>query len=133
MENCVFCKIIQKKLPCYKVWENDEFLAFLSIAPINPGHTLVIPKQHLDYFFDLEEEILSQIMIVSKLVARALKKAFHPKTGKVGVMIAGGGVAHAHVHLIPMDNEYDLTFERQKHNVSPEEFEKNLQKIKENL
>lgn len=130
MEDCVFDKIIKGEVPSYKVYEDGEFLAFLSIRPINPGHTLVIPKKHISYLFDMEDEALSRLMIAGKKVARTLKKAFNPQTGKVGVMVAGGEVPHVHIHLIPMDHETDLTFERQRSDVSPEEFMKVLEKIK---
>lgn len=128
-ENCVFCKIIKGGIPAAKVWENEEFLAFLSIAPINPGHTLAIPKKHVDYIFDLDEETLGKLLVVSKPVAQAIKQAFSPKTGKVGIMVAGGEVAHVHLHLIPMDTERDLTFDRQK-SASLEEIQQNSEKIK---
>lgn len=129
MENCIFCKIINNKISSFKILENEEFLAFLSISPINPGHTLVIPKKHTDYFFDLEDQILNKILIFSKPIAVALKNAFNPQTGRIGIMIAGMGVPHAHVHLIPIDQEGDLNFARSKHNVSQEELLENQKKI----
>lgn len=133
MEDCVFCKIIRGEIPAEKVWEDENYLAFMSIAPINPGHTLVIPKKHTDYIFDLNDKDLEELMVMSKPIAIAIKKAFNPKTGRVGVMVAGDGVHHVHIHLIPMDNERDLTFDRQKPNTHAEEIEANAQKIKEAL
>lgn len=112
MEDCIFCKIIKGELPSYKVWEDENYLAFLTIRPINPGHVLVIPKRHADYFFDLEDKELADLMIVSKPISEAIRKAMNPKTGRVGVMVAGLSVPHAHVHLVPMDSESDLTFSR---------------------
>lgn len=129
MDSCIFCKIVKGEIPSAKVWEDDEFIAFLSIQPINPGHTLVIPKKHMDYVFDMEEGELGRLMVVCKPVAEALKETFKPKSGKIGVMVAGGEVSHAHVHLIPMDNEGDLTFARAK-DASFEELKKNAQKIR---
>lgn len=130
MENCVFCKIIKGEIPAEKVWENEEYLAFLSIGPINPGHTLVIPKKHTDYIFDLDDLSLGQLIAVSKPVARALEEAFHPITGRIGIMVAGLEVHHVHLHLIPMNSEEDLTFARARHDVSPQELAENAQKIR---
>lgn len=132
MDNCVFCKIIQNKIPTNKIWEDDNFLAFLSINPINPGHTLIIPKKHIDYLFDMEDSELGKLFIVSKPIGKALKAVFKPKTGKIGIMVAGGEVAHAHIHLIPMDSEGDLNFSRAKR-ADFEELQQNAEKIKEFL
>lgn len=129
MENCIFCKIIKGDLPSYKVWEDEEHLAFLSIFPIKTGHTLVIPKKHVDYAFDLEDQDLAKLIIASKKVSELLRKAFKPTTNKVGVMIAGLQVPHAHIHLIPMDNEGELTFAK-AHPESKENLQATLEKIK---
>ncbi len=131
--NCVFCKIIQNQLPSSKVWEDDRYLAFMSSLPINPGHVLVIPKEHVDYVFDLREEDLGNLMIISKQIAQAIKKAYNPATGKVGLMVAGLQVRHAHIHLIPMNAETDLTFERQKAGVTTEELQANARRVRDEL
>ena len=110
MDDCIFCKIIKGDIPSFKVFENDNFLAFLSIAPIKPGHTLVIPKKHSEYIFDMEDTELSGLMAASKPVAKILQDKLQPKTGKIGIMVAGIEVAHTHLHLIPMDEEGDLNF-----------------------
>lgn len=133
MNSCVFCQIISGLLPAAKVWENDKFLAFLSVAPINPGHTLVIPKKHMEYIFDMEDKDLGELFIVCKPIANAIQKAFQPKTGRVGIMVAGGEVPHVHIHLIPMDSEGDLTFARAKPGTPFEELQKNAEKIKQSL
>lgn len=114
MDNCVFCKIIRGEIPSFKLTEDNDFLAFLSIAPINPGHTLVIPKKHSEYIFGFNttDEVLSKILVFSRPIAQALKKALKPKNGKIGIMVAGLEVLHTHIHLIPMDKEGDLTFSR---------------------
>lgn len=112
MDDCIFCKIVNGSIPSFKVYENENFLAFLSIAPIKPGHTLVIPKKHSEYLFDMEEAALSGLMAASKPVAKILQEKLQPKTGKIGVMVAGLEVAHTHLHLIPMDEEGDLNFEK---------------------
>lgn len=130
MDNCIFCNIINGKIPCYKVWENEDFLAFLTISPHHEGHTLVIPKKHTNYIFDLENDEYLKLWEKCKPLAEKLKRAFKPKTGKVGVVVAGMGVPHVHVHLIPMDNESDLEFSSAKHNVKAEEFEEALEKIR---
>lgn len=132
MDNCVFCKIIKGEIPYNKIWEDENFLASLSIDPIKPGHALVIPKKHTDYIFDLDDDELGKFMVACKPVARALKQVFHPKTGKVGIMVEGLGVLHAHIHLIPMDTEHDLNFDNAKR-ASSEELEQNAEKIKSAL
>lgn len=108
--DCIFCKIVSGDIPSFKVSENDDYLAFLSIAPIKSGHTLVIPKKHSEYIFDMEETEMADLVKFSKPVAKKLENALEPKTGKVGVMVAGLEVAHTHIHLIPMDSEGDLNF-----------------------
>lgn len=128
MDNCIFCRIIKGEIPSYKVAENEEFYAFLSIAPINPGHTLVIPKKHTEYIFDTEDEILGKILIFAKPIAKKLESSLKPKTGKVGIMVAGLEVPHTHFHLIPMDKEGDLTFVRAKQALA-EDLSKVLEKI----
>ena len=131
MENCIFCKITKGEIPCYKVAEGEKHLAFLSITPHHQGHTLVIPKKHEDYFFDLSDREISEIMVFAKPVAQKLKSVFKPKSGKIGVMLAGQGVPHVHIHLIPLDREKDLEFSSARHNVSTEEFEKVLKMFSE--
>lgn len=126
--NCIFCKIVQGEIPSFKVWEDENFLAFLTIQPVKEGHTLVIPKKHIDYFYDLENDDLGQLMIATKPVAKKLKNAFKPKTERIGVMIAGMGVPHVHIHLIPLDEESDLSFANQ-HQVPSEELQKMLKII----
>jgi histidine triad (HIT) family protein len=129
MENCIFCKIVKGELPKYQVWEDDKYLAFLSIAPHHTGHTLLIPKRHQDYFFDLEDSEISEMMLAAKKISRRLKQVFKPKSGKIGLMLAGRGVPHVHIHLIPLDEESDLQFSNARHDVPQEEFEEILSKI----
>lgn len=107
----VFSKILAGELPCHKLLEDERHLAFLEIKPLNPGHTLVIPKREVDAFFDLEDDELSALMLFSKRVARAIKSAVPCK--KVGVMVAGLEVRHAHVHLVPIiESVHELAFSR---------------------
>jgi histidine triad (HIT) family protein len=130
VENCIFCKIINGNIPSYKVWEDENCLAFLTIQPIKKGHTLVIPKKHLPYIFEMEDADLSNLILVSKKVSKILKKAMQPKSGKIGVMVYGIDVPHTHVHLVPIDKPGDLSFKNQK-NASSEELQKTLEVIKE--
>ena len=126
----VFTKIIAGEIPSHKILENDKYLAFLDLRPINPGHTLVIPKQEIDYIFDLEDELLKGLMVFTKKVAKAIRKAFPCK--KVGIMVAGIEVPHTHVHLIPINSVGDLNFSKAKA-ATPEELASAAQKIRENL
>ena len=127
--DCVFCKIIKGAIPSYKIHENDKFYSFLSIGPHHEGHTLVIPKVHVDDFFDMDEDLLQEILTYSKSLAEALNKAFNPKTGRVGVVVAGLEIPHAHLHLIPMDQVSDLYFSSAR-SASKEELQNALNKIK---
>jgi len=106
MENCVFCKIVKEELPCYKIWENERFLAFLDINPVSPGHTVLVPKKHIDYIFDLEEPLYSEMFKIAKELSKVLKQAMGSK--KVGLAIEGIFIRHAHIHLIPVNKGNDL-------------------------
>lgn len=128
MDNCIFCKIVNGTIPSFKVWEDKNYLAFLSIAPIKPGHTLLIPKMHSEYIFEMEDEQLAGLIKAGKPVAKKLKAAMNPKTGKIGVMVAGLEIPHTHIHLIPMDSEGDLSFSNAK-NANPEELKNILDEI----
>lgn len=132
MEGCVFCKIVRGELPSYKLLENDKFYAFLSIGPHKSGHTLVIPKTHFDDFFEMDDDNLKNVLIFSKPIASAIKKAFIPKSGKVGLVVAGLEIPHAHLHLIPMDNLADLDFANAR-KATGEELLKTQDKLKKTL
>ena len=108
----IFNRIISGEIPAHKILEDENYLAFLDLKPINPGHTLVIPKQETDYFFDLSDESLGKIMVFAKKAAAAIRKAMPCK--KVGVMVAGLEVRHAHIHLIPIHEVTDLNFAKAK-------------------
>ena len=108
----VFSKIVSGEIPCYKVAENDQFLAFLDVMPLKEGHVLVIPKKDVDYIFDIEDLLLADMIIFSKLVARKLKNVFPCK--KIGVTVIGLEVPHAHIHLIPMNSLSDMDFSKPK-------------------
>lgn len=115
----IFSKIIKGDIPCYKVAENDEFFAFLDIAPLQKGHTLVVPKREVDYIFDLSDEEIGRMQIFAKHVAVAIKKAI--PCVKVGQAVLGLEVPHAHIHLVPMQSEKDLNFANKKQELSQEE------------
>lgn len=108
----IFSKIISGEIPCYKIAEDDEFLAFLDINPLALGHTLVIPKIEIDYLFDLENEHLGKMMAFSKEVARKLKSSIDCK--RIGVSVIGLEVPHAHIHLIPINSVSDMNFSKTK-------------------
>jgi len=123
----LFTRIIQGEIPCHKILENESYLAFLDIRPINPGHTLVIPKKEIDYLFDLEDDLLSGLMVFSKKVASMIKAAMPCE--RIGVMVAGLEVPHAHIHLIPMFKISDLNFANAQ-SASNEELAEIAQKIR---
>ena len=108
----LFTKIIKGEIPCHKILEDENYLAFLDIKPINPGHTLVIPKKEVDYIFDVDDPLLSGLMLFSKKVAKKIRQAVPCK--KVGIMVAGLEVPHAHVHLVPIFDVGDLNFAKAK-------------------
>ena len=117
----IFTKIVLGEIPCYKVAENDKFLAFLDITPIKKGHVLVIPKLEVDYIFDLEDELLSEMTVFSKTVAIKIKKILPCK--KVGLTVIGLEVPHAHIHLVPMNVLNDMNFANPKMSFEKLEFE----------
>ncbi len=127
----IFSKIVSGEIPAYKVAESIDFLAFLDINPLAEGHVLVIPKQEVDYIFDLDDELYTGLQIFAKIVATAIKKAIPCK--KVGVAVIGLEVPHAHIHLIPMNRVDDLNFARPKLSFTPEQLENTMNKIREEL
>ena len=108
----IFSKIVKGEIPCYKVAEDENYLAFLDIFPLVTGHVLVIPKVEIDYLFDLDDQKYLGLMLFSKRVALALKKAIPCR--KVGVVVLGLEVPHAHIHLVPMNTEGDINFSKPK-------------------
>ena len=112
----IFSKIVSGEIPCYKVAENDKFLAFLDIQPLVKGHVLVIPKVEVDYIFDLDDELLSEMIVFSKNVALKIKNSIECK--RVGVTVIGLEVPHAHIHLIPINSIADMNFSSPKLNLS---------------
>ena len=123
----IFSKIAAGEIPSYKCAENDEFYAFLDINPLVKGHTLVIPRREVDYFFDMDDEELARYQKFAKRVAAAIKRAFPCR--KVAQVVLGLEVPHAHIHLIPMQSEADVDFRREKLKLSEEEFQAIADKI----
>ncbi len=126
----IFTRIINGEIPAQKLAEDDRFLAFLDIRPINPGHTLVIPKKEVDYFFDLEDGLLESVMVFSRPVAKAIEKSVPCK--RVGVIVAGLEVPHAHVHLVPISGIGDINFANARP-ADAEELADVAEKIRSNL
>jgi histidine triad (HIT) family protein len=123
----IFSRIVAGEIPSYKVAENDKFYAFLDINPLVKGHTLVIPKQEVDYIFDLSDEDLAEMQVFAKKVAAAIKSAF--PCIKVGQAVIGLEVPHAHIHLIPIQKESDMLFSNPKLKLTAEEFTEIAEKI----
>ena len=127
----IFSKIVEGEIPCYKVTENDRFLAFLDINPLAKGHTLVIPKNEVDYIFDLEDKQLEEMIVFAKKIARAIDKSV--ACLRVGIAVIGLEVPHAHIHLVPLNNIGDLNFANPKLKFTPEEFLSTSKLIASNL
>ena len=123
----IFSKIVAGDIPCHRIAENDEFLAFLDINPLAEGHTLVIPKTEVDYFFDLDARLLSRINLFAQDVAQKIEAAIPCK--RVGVAVIGLEVPHAHMHLIPLQNVADINFERPKLTFTADELTATAERI----
>ena len=125
----IFAKIAAGEIPSYKCAENEKFYAFLDINPLAKGHTLVIPRREVDYYFDLDDDEIAQMAVFAKQVATAIKKGFPCR--KVGMAVLGLEVAHAHIHLVPMQNERDMLFSNPKLKLTDEEFADIARRIRE--
>ena len=127
----IFTRIINGEIPAYRIAENDSFLAFLDINPLREGHTLVIPKVETDRFFDLDEKFLSEILVFSKPIAKALESSFD--CNRCGLTVVGLEVPHAHLHLIPINQVSDMDFKKPKLKLNEEAFRRIQAKIISNL
>lgn len=107
MDNCIFCQIVTGKAPTWKIYEDDRVIAILDHRPVREGHAMVIPKIHVDHFIDLDDELSAHICKVGNIVGRKIQDVLKPK--RVGFAVAGFGVAHAHYHVVPMWDEFDVT------------------------
>ncbi len=117
----IFTRIVRGEIPSYRVAETDRFYAFLDINPLAPGHTLVIPKEEVDYLFDINDRDYQDLMLFAKQVAGAIFKTIPCK--RVGVAVLGMEVPHAHIHLVPLQTEGDLDFRKEKVQLTPEQFQ----------
>jgi histidine triad (HIT) family protein len=127
----IFSRIIAGEIPCYKTAEDDRYFAFLDINPLSKGHTLVIPKLEEDYIFNLDDELLSGIILFAKKVALAIEKSV--PCVRIGVAVIGLEVPHAHIHLIPISKESDMNFKNPKLKFSPEEMNEIAAAIRKNI
>lgn len=123
----LFTRIIKGEIPSYKIAENDKFFAFLDINPLVMGHTLVIPKMEVDKYFDMPEELLSEILVFAQPIAHAIEKAF--SCNRCGMSVVGLEVPHAHMHLVPLNSMNDLNFTKRKLSPSKEELKQAQEKI----
>lgn len=127
----IFSKIIKGEIPSYKIAENDKFFAFLDIRPMAKGHVLVIPKFEIDYLLDIEDEVLSEMIVYSKKIAKAMQKAIPCK--RIGLMVIGMEVPHAHIHLIPINAEKDMNLSNPRLKLSEQEFQQITKSITSEL
>ena len=127
----IFSKIINKEIPSYTILENKNFISFLDINPLTLGHCLVVPKKEIDYLFDLDDIFLNEILIFSKKISSSLIRTVD--CNRVGVSVIGLEVPHAHVHLIPINNEKDMNFSNKRIEMSSEDFTDLQSKIIKNL
>ena len=127
----IFSKIIAGEIPCYKIAENEKFFAFLDIFPLVKGHVLITTKIEIDKFFDLPDDYLNALLVFAKPIAKAIEKSFD--CNRCGITVIGLEVPHAHVHLMPINSEKDISFSHGKLTLSPQEFKIIQQKIIANL
>ncbi len=116
----IFSRIVAGEIPCYRVAENDDFLAFLDINPLAKGHTLVIPKKEVDYIFMIDDKLYQDLFLFAKKVALAVEKVIPCQ--RIGIAVLGLEVAHAHIHLVPINTVYDIDFKKEKLKLTKEEF-----------
>ncbi len=127
----IFSKIIAGEIPSYKIAENDRFYAFLDINPLSPGHTLVVPKQEIDKYFDLEPELLSELNLFAQKVAHAMRSVIPCQ--RIGQIVFGLEVPHAHIHLIPIRTEADMSFTKAREQISSEKMKELAELIRSAL
>lgn len=124
----IFTKIVNGEIPSYKIYEDEKFFAFLDINPMAKGHTLLIPKAEVDYIFDIDDDTLSEMTKVAKKIANAIQKAISCR--RVGMMVIGLEVPHAHIHLIPIQKEGDMNLSNKRVEISEDEFATTAENIK---
>jgi histidine triad (HIT) family protein len=127
----IFTRIVNGEIPCYKVAEDDQYLAFLDINPLQEGHTLIIPKMEVNYIFDVEDNLHAGLWNFAKRVAKAIEQVVPCQ--RIGVTVIGLEVPHAHIHLIPLKSMFDMDFSKPKKTFTPEEFQETARKIGEKV
>ena len=127
----IFTKIINREIPAYIILENSKFIAFLDINPLSIGHTLVVPKKEIDYFFDLDDDFLTEILLFSKKISKAIKKV--TLCNRVGLSVIGLDVPHAHLHLVPLNEMNDIDFSKKKISFKDSEFNDVCKKIQSEI
>lgn len=127
----IFTRIVNGEIPCHKIAENEHFLAFLDVMPLVEGHTLVVPKQEIDYLFDMPDTLLAEMIIFAKSIVPSLQKAIPCK--RIGMAVIGLEVPHAHIHLVPMNGVEDINFTKPKLKLSQEALAEIAVRIKSNL
>jgi histidine triad (HIT) family protein len=127
----VFTRIIEGELPARFVWKDERCVAFMSINPIRAGHTLVVPREEVDHWLDLDPDLTAHLMEVSRSIGRAIQNAYDPE--KVGLMLAGLEVPHVHIHLLPVDRLEDLSFEYAQPDPDPAELDEAAEKVRREL
>lgn len=127
----IFSKIIAGEIPCFKIAENESFLAFLDIFPLREGHVLIVPKVEIDCFFNVSDELMKEWLLFAKPIAKAIEKAF--PCNRCGLSVIGLEVPHAHMHLVPIDSADDLNFTRPKLKLSAEQLKDAQEKILKNI
>ncbi|HRS53186.1 MAG TPA: HIT domain-containing protein [Bacteroidales bacterium] len=120
MVDSIFSKIVKQEIPCYKVAENNDFLAFLDINPLEKGHTIVIPKKEIDYIFNIEDKLYKDFFVFAKYVALGIQKVIECR--KVGLAVVGLEIPHAHIHLIPLNTGFEINFQKEKLKLTHDEF-----------
>ncbi len=127
----IFSKIIRGDIPSYKIAEDENYFAFLDINPLAEGHILVIPKQEIDYIFDMEDGLYQGLFLFAKRVATAMRKVIPCE--RIGIAVIGLEVRHTHIHLVPINTVYDIDFKKLKLKFSPEEFSATAEKVRKAL
>jgi histidine triad (HIT) family protein len=127
----LFTRIIEGELPARFVWKDERCVAFLSINPLRAGHTLVVPREEVDHWLDLEEDLAAHLLNVSRSIGKALQKGFQP--AKIGLLIAGLEILHTHIHLVPIDGLHDLDFDRQERDPDPDKMDEAAGDIRKSL
>jgi histidine triad (HIT) family protein len=130
MPDCIFCKIVKKEIPAYTVWEGEHLIAFLDLRPVNPGHLLIIPREHFDTIFDMRDDLYQKLFETAKVLSTPLQQAMN--STKVGIVVEGFGVPHAHLHLVPINHAHDLDSNR-AHELPEEEMKETQKKIRQKI